>query len=363
MNRLILIGNGFDLAHGLKTSYKDFIHGYLRKAYEQAYVDHKYQDDFIIVQRDLRYPDFPRGVSGYLDKYFENDTQKLIKNQPLYEGRGDPAIFSIQFISTFFNRIVTNCIDNNWVDIENEFYEDLKNILHVKVQYQKLPLLKELNNAMKFLIEHLEEYLGTIATKKHNPEYDQIFQTSIKPTEIVEGFGGRELDLEDTLILNFNYTTTIENYCNTNNNPKSRINYIHGKLGSKENDIIFGFGDELDDDYLKMELEKTRGFLKYIKSFGYFKTSNYYNLIRFIDSKPFQVFILGHSCGLSDRTMLNMIFEHTNCKSIKIFYHGDKEKNNYTALTQEISRHFKNKGEMRRKIVSFDKSEPMPQVQ
>ena len=25
MNRLILVGNGFDLAHGLKTSYKDFI--------------------------------------------------------------------------------------------------------------------------------------------------------------------------------------------------------------------------------------------------------------------------------------------------------------------------------------------------
>jgi len=25
MNRIILIGNGFDLAHGLKTSYRDFI--------------------------------------------------------------------------------------------------------------------------------------------------------------------------------------------------------------------------------------------------------------------------------------------------------------------------------------------------
>ena len=28
MNRLVLIGNGFDLAHGLKTSYKDFINWY-----------------------------------------------------------------------------------------------------------------------------------------------------------------------------------------------------------------------------------------------------------------------------------------------------------------------------------------------
>ena len=28
MNRIILIGNGFDLAHGLATSYTDFIRGY-----------------------------------------------------------------------------------------------------------------------------------------------------------------------------------------------------------------------------------------------------------------------------------------------------------------------------------------------
>ena len=28
MNRIVLIGNGFDLAHGLKTSYKNFIDWY-----------------------------------------------------------------------------------------------------------------------------------------------------------------------------------------------------------------------------------------------------------------------------------------------------------------------------------------------
>jgi hypothetical protein len=100
-----------------------------------------------------------------------------------------------------------------------------------------------------------------------------------------------------------------------------------------------------------------------MKSFGYFKTSNYHDLIRFIEADNFQVFILGHSCGLSDRTMLNMIFEHNNCKSIKIFYYGDEKSNNYAELTQEISRHFSNKGEMRKKIVPFDKSSAMPQIQ
>ncbi len=30
-NKLVIIGNGFDLAHGLKTSYNDFIYWYLQQ--------------------------------------------------------------------------------------------------------------------------------------------------------------------------------------------------------------------------------------------------------------------------------------------------------------------------------------------
>ncbi len=36
MNRLILIGNGFDLAHGLKTSYHDFILDYFKNCFIAA---------------------------------------------------------------------------------------------------------------------------------------------------------------------------------------------------------------------------------------------------------------------------------------------------------------------------------------
>ncbi len=60
--------------------------------------------------------------------------------------------------------------------------------------------------------------------------------------------------------------------------------------------------------------------------------------------------------------MLNQIFEHQNCKSIKIFYHKKNETiNDYTEKTYEISRHFKDKGIMRKKIVPFDLSLHMPQ--
>src|SRR5690606_3609527 len=174
----------------------------------------------------------------------------------------------------------------------------------------------------------------------------------------------------DTMFLNFNYTDTLKLYLKDNtlrsrgagnmlNKPK--VTHIHGRVNDETNPLIFGFGDELDNDYSKLETEKLKGVFKFIKSFGYFKTENYHNLIRFIDSSDYQVYIMGHSCGLSDRTMLNMIFEHPQCKSIKIFYHENEMSNNFTTLTEEISRHFRNKSDMRKKIIPFTRSTPMPQ--
>jgi hypothetical protein len=39
-----------------------------------------------------------------------------------------------------------------------------------------------------------------------------------------------------------------------------------------------------------------------------------------------------------------------------------KVHHNYTELTEEISRHFKDKAAMRKKIVPFTRSIPMPQI-
>ena len=35
MNRLVIIGNGFDLAHKMKTSYKDFILHFLKEGLQK----------------------------------------------------------------------------------------------------------------------------------------------------------------------------------------------------------------------------------------------------------------------------------------------------------------------------------------
>ena len=143
---------------------------------------------------------------------------------------------------------------------------------------------------------------------------------------------------------------------------------IHGRLEDERNPINFGFGDEMDSHYQLLEEINDNEYLKNIKSFQYLHTSNYKKLLDLIDSDKFQVYIMGHSCGLSDRTLLNTIFEHENCRSIKVFYHetfdekGNFIKDNYTEITQNISRHFNKKKLMREKIVNKMLCEKLPQT-
>ena len=71
---------------------------------------------------------------------------------------------------------------------------------------------------------------------------------------------------------------------------------------------------------------------------------------------------MGHSCGISDRLLLNTIFQHDNCKSIKIFYHKiDEFKNDFVEKTMEISRSFtlEGKAKMRKRIVPFNNCKPL----
>lgn len=51
--------------------------------------------------------------------------------------------------------------------------------------------------------------------------------------------------------------------------------------------------------------------------------------------------------------MLKEIFEHDKCKSLKIYYYkwgNELHENDYVEKTYEISRHFTDKGMMRKKL-------------
>ena len=165
---------------------------------------------------------------------------------------------------------------------------------------------------------------------------------------------------ERIMLLNFNYTRTADLYL-----PQSDrfiANHIHGEL-SKPQSVIFGYGDESDDEYKSLVKQNDNEYLKYTKTCRYLEADKYRQLLAFINSAPYQVCIMGHSCGLSDKTMLNTLFEHDNCVSIKPYYYVNKQgKDNYLDMIQNISRNFTNPQLMRDRVVNKNSCDPLPQL-
>lgn len=160
-----------------------------------------------------------------------------------------------------------------------------------------------------------------------------------------------------TMLLNFNYTTIADYYFKPN--ERLIINHIHGKLDTLQS-VIFGYGDELDEQYQALVNKKENHYLDNIKSIKYLESPNYRQLLSFIDADAFQIYIMGHSCGNSDRTLLNTLFEHRNCVSIKPFYYmRSKDSDNYMDLVQNISRNFTDMKLMRDRVVNKKYCEPL----
>lgn len=433
MNRIVLIGNGFDLAHGLATSYKHFIddywEGFMNHCLAQDRVNSygRYQYDCItlIMPKDeeggLILSDFlPDGENPY-----ETPNKKIISYKKLKEkfdaynnkNKFLSPIIEFNVDNKFLLHLLASCNrEMGWVDIENEYYKFLISQFNASINYDYYENINNLNDGFNKVKKRLKIYLTSVLannqiTKKQKIEtliYDSFYLDELTENfkqDILnsidekiknikaETLQGKSVSLEDTILLensprfnleikkrdsgnrlswknylnlkpnefmflDFNYTNIVERYrLLINDTIPSQIR-IHGELNNSHNPIIFGYGDELEENYSKLENLQDNEYLENIKSIKYQETDNYKQVLSFINSDKYQVIILGHSCGNSDRTLLNTLFEHENCVSIKPYYYQykDKEtgeiKDNYSDMVRNISRSFTDKKSMRDKVVN-----------
>lgn len=356
MNNLIIIGNGFDLAHGMETSYTEFLLWFLNNAVMQLKSQYGYSDEVLTITSPLTIK-FNEGrpfsaINMLLDALARNN-------------------IGIKGNSKFIEEVFKTSYSGYWVDIEYSYYRSLISALENLTPpfLRRTPFLKNVvtktNSDLQYITIKLVEYLKSdnVTKAQRNQEISQVL-SSITGNNYYNQ-NTKEVKENSTLILNFNYTKTINLYdieLGLGNN-RSKIINIHGEIDSKVNPIIFGYGDEMDPFYPTLENLNMNSILDHIKSFHYLKTTNHKELMNFINSgEKFKVSILGHSCGISDRVLLNAIFEHDKCQEIQIYYHQREDgTNDFFEKTQEISRHFRpeNKAKMRNKIVPFDKCEPL----
>lgn len=406
INRLVIIGNGFDLSHGLKTSYTDFINAYCENVFNEVIEKRHYKDEMVKIKIDHEIVE-KSNINDWksLQKYINdrvNDKNYFIINNKLLEGLIDLKNEQnwVDIEQYYYDKLIgetdINTLNKEWKeitealekylveeenskkeqlfsnsDITTEIYapfnpQDIMNDImesifekeyecHYSIyeqwmkdiEYYDPPSIGERN---KLLENHIEDdYTFLIIIKCFSPKKDsskEVFRNFYFSEE-----GGKYFDKtpQHTLFLNFNYTSTPRLYIQNG----ARIIQIHGSLKDKTNPIIFGYGDELDEHYNVLENKRDNALLKNMKSIKYLETNNYKKLLTFINSNLFQVYILGHSCGNSDRTLLNTIFEHQNCISVKPYYYlNEKGEDNYSEISINISRNFGDKALLRDKVVN-----------
>jgi len=408
MNRIVLIGNGFDLAHGLPTRYEDFINWYWDQRVEEFSKAGNISKDCLCTF-EIGQPYTWYGFYGQIISPLGKPKGKDIIESIL---KGQYGVKMKHSFSPFFQSIIKSIETKGWVDIENEYYNMLVKCT-IGVAYDTN--LDELNNQFRFLTERLVEFLksaNSTTVTKIEGIWDCIY-SPIKPKEVsVEGqcfveqcvkywLGADEQVIhakidrygmdehlcinsirryienvstksdyyidyprlfmlpDSIMLLNFNYTDTANSY---RNREISVVNHIHGELQNLDG-IIFGYGDELDDKYKELKALNNNECLKNIKSIKYLESDNYRKVLSFMESAPFQVLIMGHSCGNSDRTLLNTLFEHKNCISIKPYYYQKADgSDNYLDIIQNISRNFTDMKLMRDRVVNKTYCEPLPQA-
>ena len=404
MNRIVLIGNGFDLAHGLKTKYEDFINWYWDYRVDGFVNNHTNKSTDCLCTFESLTQQTWSSFFFYLPKFY----QKLTGKETVLSIKKDPYRYKVTY-SPFFENICKSIEIKGWVDIENEYY-------HLLTEYALINRFKEeakgLNVQLGYLKDLLAKYLAFIdeqkvsineniknkiyapiklddisvsskSVLKENVDlwveqndlivrdkmhrygfYEKDFKTSLAYFRVNYKAGKipftdipRQYLLPDALmLLNFNYTHTAQLYHNAD---LGFINYIHGIIDFPQS-VIFGYGDELDDDYKKLQKLNDNEYLSNIKTIKYQESDNYRKLLAFAESAPYQVCIMGHSCGNSDRTLLNTLFEHKNCISIKPYYYIKEDgTDNYLELIQNISRNFADMKLMRDRVVNKTYCEPL----
>ncbi|MGL6119203.1 MAG: AbiH family protein [Fusobacteriaceae bacterium] len=385
INRLFLIGNGFDISLGLKTKYTDFLLWLLKKelfnATESANPNEDRDSQIKYIYKSKLFSVF---FYDYSKRYtIRNSLQQIndllgffnyLKNNKIeIKSRYSKLLFD-KLLNSLLN---STFLDQNWVNIEKDYFELLKYLIRGLIKNkdeinlrQQAELTKtveivvdNLNDELTEIVVQFKEYLKTLKINikmQDAQKYIKHFNEELYNDDFLDFDLTKENILKaENYFLNFNYTDSITNLLSHFKEFQYRQNFIHGNLQINDDEIIFGFGDEMDSSYKEMEELNDNRLFKHIKSFQYFKTSSQRKLQTFLNSGYYQVYIYGHSCGLSDRVMLNEIFEHTNCKSIKVFYYNDED---FTTKTMEISRHFNSNQLMRKRIVNKNIDCLIPQI-
>ena len=312
---ILILGNGFDLAHGLKTRYTDFL-DYWRKdnGLENVWLKHfvnkqkQLGDKWIDLEKEIYY--VIKEINENLKFIAQNYKDKLYVFYREYDRNFDLSKISNGFTESP-NKYTTDEKEYTILDINGAesfcYFKTYKGFINF-LYYQLRNFTNQFNNYL------LLKVLPNIS----NSQYD---------------FG---LSLDKTIrILNFNYTDTFERLYNPINvHSKHQYIYVHGKVcDSDDCNLILGtksfYNKKIKDLNDKEEINvEFNVFKKHNQRHRYGTIEAYQDLLKELKDKQRIIeptfHVIGHSLDEADHNILRHIFKVKDNSRIKIYYHNQE---------------------------------------
>lgn len=307
---LLIVGNGFDLAHKFKTSYTDFLNCF--NVDDTVYINstsynmtnnafYKYLNN--IKNKRGYWIDVETAISDIV-KYVE----KIKKGFIFIEDK----TYSSKELNTLFGEERSQFIDifSPQIYIEGSTCD-------YKITIESFnTALKKLEYDLDSFTKALENYL--IMIEEQDISSEKIILTDIK-----------NIQEKITHILSFNYTNTFK-ILYTDDISNEYIDFIHGRLG--KHNLVLGISETLPTEEENIELSCIY-FKKYFQRIFKKTGAKYADWLDDKNGTNFDtVYIYGHSLDITDKEILSRIINDVDhVKKIVIFYHNE------THYRQEIS--------------------------
>lgn len=341
---ILIIGNGFDLAHELKTSYKDFLNFYNIKNINDFEKDSSnwknklktnlWMMHFQTVKNSLgdNWIDLEQEIFDVIESFHLSHIDGTFT--PLSDEY--PQILSMDFkLELNLKQIGNKMGHNDKYDFTKEATDYIiENIENLKIKQFYFKDIKAFANflyeELRFFTKCFENYLlEDVGSKiKEAPRYNLLFK------------GNTSVNFNNLRILNFNYTNTFEKIYGDkysyNFNDKTKPVYIHGKASnSSECSLVLGaksFKSKNNDGKI---LPCFNVFKKHNQRHKYNTVEDYQNLSWELKNMTangvepkipyhFAYHIIGHSLNSSDHEILKDILTIVENAPIYIYYYNEE---------------------------------------
>ena len=326
---LLVIGNGFDLAHGLKTRYTNFL----------DFVKEKI-GSIIGVTKEYKIP--------YFKEYQNKFKKKDLSVNDLIECVNDIGNTWIGY----FNTIRTNnCLKGreDWIDFEKEIEMVIKQIENLILRPVST---KELDEKFKFIMGDYLKYSSETIAQEFVPRlnWDLKILTLFLEQYLIEEEKNltvsqkklfQELNID--AVISYNYTNTLKRLYDLNN--AIPIYFIHGQLG--KHNLVLGIGETLSDE-LENQFTVCANFKKFFQRVKHRLGNKYKDITKIKDGRmiPWQTVIYGHSLDPTDKDSLywlmkqydniNGITDVSKASKIIIYYYDEDNYNQQIANAIQI---------------------------